>query len=684
MFKKKLSFSSSVSKRLYLLFAFAAGLLLILIGRLGYMQVVNKEFYTKKLATASKTKVTIPSVRGEIFDAAGKPLVTNTSRQVVSFTRSNTMTGADLKKIAQGLVNLVTLSDVTVTERQEIDYYLADAATYKKVVDALPRDKRLTSDGNNLEESKIYNNAVASVKTSDLNYSDEDKKAIYLFNQLNSVANFATGNLTTDPLTPDQAATIAASGKEMPGISISTSWDRTMSDTSLAAILGSVSTEAAGLPAEEADEYLKKGYSLNDRVGTSYLEKQYEDQLQGKRAVKEIHLDKSGDFESITNVSNGEKGKNLKLTINSDFQSGVESILRNYFTSELARGTATYSEGTYAVAINPTTGAVLAMAGIKHDTDTGELSSDALGAFTNVVVPGSVVKGATLTAGWETGAISGNQVLTDQPMIIDGLNVINSWFTPYGNRNITAVQALEYSSNTYMVQIALNMMGSPYGSGKEIDMSKLNSSMEKLRATFAEYGMGTQTGIDLPNEGNGFIPQKYNFGNYITNAFGQFDNYTPLQLAQYAATVANGGTRIAPHLVEGIYSSKTAGQLGDLVEEIKPKELNKVNISSDDMDLIHEGFYDVVHGTSGFTTGATIRYGESVPISAKTGTAETFVTTKSGEVQNAINTNVVAYAPSSNPQIAVAVVFPHDTDLNASVSHSITRDIINLYMSQQQ
>lgn len=682
MFKKRPSFSF-ISNRLYLLFAFAVGLFLILIGRLAYMQLINKEFYTQKLATATKTKITVPSVRGEIFDASGKPLVTNTSRQVVSFTRSNTMTGADLKKIAQGLVTKVSLSDVRVTERQEIDYYLADAATYKKVVDALPRKERLTSDGNYLKESTIYNNAVASVKASDLGYSDEEKKVIYLFDQLNRITNFATGNLMTDPLTPDQAASIAASGKELPGISISTSWDRTMEDTSLSAILGSVSTEQAGLPAEEASHYLKKGYSLNDRVGTSYLEKQYEDQLQGKRAEKEIHLDKNGNFESVTNLSNGEKGQNLKLTINSDFQAGVENILRNYFTAELEKGTATYSEGTYAVALNPKTGAVLAMAGIKHDLTTGELATDSLGSYTNVFVPGSVVKGATLTAGWENGVITGNQVLTDQPMVIPGLNIINSWFTPYGNRNITAVQALEYSSNTYMVQIALDLMGSPYGSEKALDLSKLDASMEKLRAVFASYGMGTKTGIDLPNEGIGYIPKDYNFGNYITNAFGQFDNYTPLQLAQYAATVANGGTRIAPHLVQGIYSSKTSGQLGELVKEIAPKTLNEVSISKEDMNLLQEGFYDVVHGNSSLTTGRTIGYGEIVPISAKTGTAETFVTTSSGQVQDAINTNVVAYAPSSTPQIAVAVVFPHDTDLSSTVSHSITRDIINLYFSQQ-
>ena len=83
----------------------------------------------------------------------------------------------------------------------------------------------------------------------------------------------------------------------------------------------------------------------------------------------------------------------------------------------------------------------------------------------------------------------------------------------------------------------------------------------------------------------------------------------------------------------------------------------------------------MANGTSGLTTGKTVGRGASVPISAKTGTAETTV---DGGKQ-AINTNVVAYAPSNNPKIAVAVVFPHNTNLQATVSHSITRDIINLY-----
>lgn len=106
----------------------------------------------------------------------------------------------------------------------------------------------------------------------------------------------------------------------MPGISISTSWDRKVLETSLSSIVGSVSSEKAGLPAEEAEAYLKKGYSLNDRVGTSYLEKQYEETLQGKRSVKEIHLDKYGNMESVDTIEEGSKGNNIKLTIDLAFK----------------------------------------------------------------------------------------------------------------------------------------------------------------------------------------------------------------------------------------------------------------------------------------------------------------------------------------------------------------------------
>ena len=668
--------SHSIPTRLNLLFAIVILLFMTIIGRLLYMQVVNKDFYEAKLASASQTRVTTGSARGEIYDAAGKPLVENTVKQVVAFTRSNKMTATDLKDISTKLLTYVTVSSPDLTERQIADYYLADPAVYKKTVEALPKDKRFDSDGNQLSESDLYNNAVESVSSSQTNYTEDEKKAIYLFSQLNAVGNFATGNIQTDPLSDTQVALIASASKELPGISISTSWDRKVLETSLASIVGSVSSEKSGLPAEEVDAYLKKGYSLNDRVGTSYLEKQYEEVLQGKRTVKEIHLDKHGDMESVENIEEGSKGKNIKLTIDLAFQDSVDSLLKSYFNSELANGGAQYSEGVYAVALNPKTGAVLAMSGIKHNLESGELTPDSLGTVTNVFVPGSVVKAATISSGWENGVLSGNQTLTDQPIVFQGSAPINSWYTlSYGSFPITAVEALEYSSNAYMVQTALGIMGQTYQPNMFVLTNNLESAMGKLRSTFAEYGLGASTGIDLPDESTGFIPKEYNFANYITNAFGQFDNYTPMQLAQYVGAIANNGVRIAPHIVEGIYGNNEQGGLGNLIQSIDTKEMNKINISESDMSILQQGFYQVSHGTSALTTGRAFSNGATVSISGKTGTAESYV----NGGQKANNTNAVAYAPTDNPQIAVAVVFPHNTNLTNGVGPSIARDIINLY-----
>ena len=133
--------SHSIPTRLNLLFAIVILLFMTIIGRLLYMQVVNKDFYEAKLASASQTRVTTGSARGEIYDAAGKPLVENTVKQVVAFTRSNKMTATDLKDISTKLLTYVTVTSPDLTERQMADYYLADPAVYKKTVEALPKDK---------------------------------------------------------------------------------------------------------------------------------------------------------------------------------------------------------------------------------------------------------------------------------------------------------------------------------------------------------------------------------------------------------------------------------------------------------------------------------------------------------------------------------------------------------------
>lgn len=667
--------------RLNILFGVVILLFTVLIVRLADMQIVNHDFYSNKLATASQKVVTKSSVRGLIYDAKGKPLVENQIQQVVSFTRSNKMTAEEMKQVAKNLLQWVTVSDVSVSDRDKADYYLADQDVYKEVVSNLPDDQRYDADGNYLSESEIYTNAVASLTPEQLNYSDEELKAIELFTQMNAASYFETVNLVTDSLTAEQVAHIVANESQLPGISTTNNWQRTILPTSLSSIIGTVTSEQAGLPAEDAEYYLSKGYSSNDRVGTAYLEKQYEEVLQGQREKKQINLDRNGNVESIETIQEGQQGNNIKLTIDLAFQDGVNAILKKYFESELATGSALYSEGVYAVALEPSTGAVLAMSGYSHEKGAGSITEDALGTITSVFTPGSIVKGATISSGWENGVISGNQVQLDEPIYFAGSAPITSWWA-YGSFNIDATEALEYSSNAYMVKIALGLLGQTYSANMYLnDGDTLTNAMTKLRSTFAEYGLGASTGIDLPLESIGFLPEEYSTANFITNAFGQFDNYTPMQMAQYAATIANNGTRISPHLVEGIYGNNAQGGLGELIETVSGKEMNQVNISAEEMSLLRQGFYQVVNGSGRFNTGSAIGRGAAVTISAKTGRAETYTTTASGDVVTAVNTNVVAYAPSDNPQIAVAVVLPNLTNQSSTTTNTITQEIINLYQS---
>lgn len=669
-----------ISLRLNILFSIVIFLFLVLILRLADMQIINHDFYSNKLSTASQKIISNGSIRGQIYDAQGKPLVENEIQQVVSFTRSNKMSAQEMKEVANKLLQWVNVSDVTITQRDKADYYLADEEVYRQVVEALPEDKKYDSDGNYLSESTIYSNAVDSIPAEALQYSEQDSKAIELFKQMNGATYFSTVNLVTDTLTAEQVAHIVANESQLPGISTTNNWQRNILPTSLSSVIGTVTSEQAGLPAEDAEYYLSKGYSPNDRVGTAYLEKQYEEVLQGQREKKEINLDRNGNVESIKTIQEGQQGNNIKLTIDLAFQDGVNAILKKYFESELSTGSALYSEGVYAVALNPSTGAVLAMSGYSHEKGSSTITEDALGTITSVFTPGSIVKGATISSGWENGIISGNQVLLDEPIYFAGSAPITSWWA-YGSFNIDATEALEYSSNVYMVKIALGLLGQTYSANMYLnDGDTLTNAMTKLRSTFAEYGLGASTGIDLPLESTGFLPEEYSTANFIMNAFGQFDNYTPMQMAQYVATVANNGKRISPHLVEGIYGNNPQGGLGDLIETVSGKEMNQVNISADEMALLRQGFYQLVNGGGRFNTGSAIGRGAAVTISAKTGTAETYTTTASGDVVTALNTNVVAYAPSDNPQIAVAVVLPNLTNEN-STTKAITTEIINLYNS---
>jgi penicillin-binding protein 2B len=295
------------------------------------------------------------------------------------------------------------------------------------------------------------------------------------------------------------------------------------------------------------------------------------------------------------------------------------------------------------------------------------------------------VKGGTVTAGYETGVISGNDTLIDQPIKLSGTSLKGSIYNKaIGNQiPLNTVKALEWSSNAYMMQLVLRMLGVQYQQNMTLpEIASTKESYNKLRNAFAEYGMGVKTQIDLPNEATGVVNTEFGKengpggGNLLDLSFGQYDTYTPIQLAQYAATVANGGTRISPHVVKGIYGNTDSGGLGELQKEITGKKLNQVNISTDQMGIIREGFYQAVHGNDPYTTARDLASAKIDP-AAKTGTAETVP--EGNPNVSTINSNIVAYAPYDKPQIAISVMLPNLDEEHDDTNKAIAKDIINAF-----
>lgn len=678
---------SHVPFRLNFLFFIIFTLFVALIARLGYLQIINGDEMEAKVKSSSTLTIQTSSPRGMIYDSTGKALVTNQANQAITFTRGTQMTAEDLLKVATKLNQLIDMPvDENLTARDKKDFWLADPKHLKEATE------RLSAKEQKLDTSEQYKATVDKVTDEEINFNEEQLKIATIFKKMNSAYKLNTVFIKNTGVTDQELAVVAEHASELPGVSTGTDWNRqyTAAD-SIKSILGSVTTEKQGLPAEQVDEYLAKGYSRNDRVGQSYLEKQYEDVLQGRKTQYEVTLDSNGNVTNQKEIFAGEKGSNLMLSLNADFQAKVENILKTNYQKLIDSGKATYSPGAYAVAMNPQTGEILAMTGFSHEEGSKELTENALGTITSAFTPGSVVKAGTLTAGWQTNVISGNQVLVDEPIKLQGSSEKSSVFNRSGQLAINAVKALELSSNTYMIKVALKMLGLEYTPNMGLpSLDEESKAYEELRKAFNQFGLGTKTGIDLPNESPGISrsvdfmkkfntdngAQWYTPGNFTDLAFGQFDTYTPIQLAQYASTVANGGKRIQPRLVKAIYGNDENGNLGEVKKEMETKVENTVDISAEDMSILHEGFHQVVHGTDAYTTAKPLASAK-MDLSAKTGTAETIA--EGHPDITTVNSNIVAYGPTDNPEIAISVVLPNLLDEKDHMNLTIAKEIMDTY-----
>lgn len=412
------------------------------------------------------------------------------------------------------------------------------------------------------------------------------------------------GDDVKEEVTVEEFARVSERLSELEGVNTTTDWRRIK--TSSLAILGSTTLPKVGIPKDRLDYFLSRDYSRNDRVGTSYIEQQYEEVLQGQKSVVKNITDGKGRVFDIQTVYEGEPGKDLVLTMDSEIQLAQEEILAEELLKYSNSPGGKYLEHAYFIMMDPYSGEVLSLVGKRvgknEKTGTKEINDYAFGAFTNAYEVGSTVKPGTILTGYREGVYSIGSILVDEPIRIKGSESKSSVFNRYGSIRMSDLQAIERSSNVYMFKTAYGVAGRTYKANQPINFGK--DAFLKMRSGYAQLGLGALTGIDLPGEVSG---ETGNFedGKLLDLSIGQFDTYTTLQLAQFVATLANGGSRIQPHVVKEIREPSEDGvQLGKVVKEMAPIILNTVDNTRAEIEQVRKGMKLVYFGSKGTARSA--------------------------------------------------------------------------------
>ena len=409
-------------------------------------------------------------------------------------------------------------------------------------------------------------------------------------------------------------------------------------------VLGSVTTSTQGIPEESREFYQAKGYSLNERVGYSGLEKQYEDLLRGTKKVSEITYDQ--EIASFQDIVSGKKGYDLQLTIDIDLQNKIDDILKASLEKAKSNPNRPDYKKAFVVLMNPNTGDIYAMSGMLMQED-GSIMNYASGNYLDSNAPGSVVKGATLYMGLNEGVVKPGEVIVDTPMCFIGTPCKAS-FQNYGA--ITDVQSLARSSNIYMFHIAIRLGGGVYVPNGPLYIANPSLTFSLMRNYYSQFGLGVKTGLDVPDEQTGFTGYSNDGGKVLDFAIGQYDSYTPLQLVQYASTIANSGKKVQPRLVTSAYDVNSSA----IIYENKMNILSNVYGDNSYFQRVQEGFKQCVD--TSFCGSAIKNVNQN--IAAKTGTAEVFV-----DGRESVNSSIIGYGPYESPKVSFACVAPTSSNV---------------------
>lgn len=673
--------------RINLLFFIVFILFTLLVLRVGTLQLIKGEEYQLEVQNAQNLieEITVP--RGKIIDRNGNEIVNNIAVRKIIYTRQKGITSKELLALADTLSKYINMPVDKIQVRDKKDYWLLTHKKEAKMLVSKLEDERLKikfKESQDTYNKEYYALQLARVSEKNLKtFSKKDLQILAIYKQINSGYSLTPQTIKNKGVTEKEFAQVSERLDKLPGVDVTTDWERQyVYDDTFRTILGNITTEKEGLPAENIDYYLARGYSRNERVGKSYIERQYEDVLRGIKGKAKLTLNKDGGVLDKKEISEGESGSDLILSLDIKLQQKIDEVVQKELLKAKQTPNGKYADRAFVTMMNPKTGEILAMSGkqiIKNKkTGNSEVQDFATGNINTSYEMGSAIKGATVLTGYQNQAIGYSTTFLDTPMKIKGTKEKSS----AGNRSlgwVNDLEALKKSSNIYMFHTAINI-----GKGHYMPNAPLNldpKAFDIFRNSFSQFGLGVKTGIDLPNESIGFKGVENKPGYLLDLSIGQYDTYTPLQLAQYISTIANGGYRVKPHIAKEIRQATIGENKGLSIQEIKPAILNRIDMKDENIDRVKQGFYKVYNEQGG--TAYKYFRGTDYKPAGKTGTAESFYGGPDYEkykvLPETINLTLVGYAPYDNPEIAFSVVVPWMASDEAPVAKYIGRGILDAY-----
>lgn len=683
-------------------------------GQLVRLQLVDGEDYVKRAATFLTTTSTVSAARGEILDRYGRPMVTNKTafsmvlvyssweqegqyerlldlaRRVqedggtlcdelpVSSTAPFSYTGTAGDNAMSGLSTYIKASCETLG-LTAVEQAVADA---KEKQQASPR---YDGDGNVIDEAaavdatalvsadefvRVMRSYLETSKGMPAGLSDEDARmlvGIYYSMRQTGFATRTNFTLATD-ISIDLIAYLKEHHQQYSGVEVESEAVRQY-DTKLAAhLLGTVgpiwATEWTGT--DNGGPYSEKeGYTMNDVIGKTGLESALEKYLHGTAGSRTVDTSYGGD--TVGKQTSGYApvpGDNVIATIDLDLQKTAED--------SLAENLAQYGRGAAAVALDPNTGEVLAMASYptydleNFNRDYNEIEADSRSpqlnrATSGVYPPGSTFKVLSAIAALEEGVINAGTTYTCEGKFEYGGQTFrcNNHEQPM---TLDVTQAIKYSCNVFFYNVGKELTGARleqwcglFGLGKATGIEVGESSGHAAGPTYRELMVAADPAL-----------REWQGGDDVNAAIGQSDNgFTPLQLANYIAAVVNGGTLYKPTLVRTIKSYDYSEQ----VKAEEPEVLGTIQMSETTRNLVMTGMSEV---TAEGGTAASVFADYPIKVGGKTGTAEMF---ENGQPYD--NGLFVAFAPFDDPQIVVCVV--GEGAEHGSSAAPVVRDILNTF-----